>query len=114
MRAVEAFDAHIARLEYQSPACRNARLHEILGDFGLTVNRDGAAGETLQVDAKGLPGEPKGESVVDQPFAQHACTDFRPPEQFDGALLQDAGANAAGDMLAALAFENDAVDAVQV
>src|SRR5258707_4057512 len=114
MRAVEAFDTHVLRLEYQSAARRDAGLHEILGDFGLTVDRDGIAGETLQVDAKGLPGEPKGKSVVDQSFAQHPRADFRLHEQVHGPLLENSGADAAGDILRALAFEDDAVHAVLV
>src|SRR5579863_8305466 len=114
MRAVEPVDAHILCLEYQSRARRDAGLHEILGDLGLTVNRDGAAGQALQVDAKGLPGEPESEPVVDQSFAQHPLADVRLHEQVHGALFQDAGADAAGDIIAAPAFEDDAVDAVLV
>src|SRR6266851_1376760 len=114
MRAVKAFDAHIVCLEYQSRACRNAGLHEILGDFGLTVNRDSVAGQALQVDAKGLPSEPESEPVVDQALAQHPLADVRLHEQVHGPLLEDTGADAAGDILAALAFEDDAVHAVLV
>ncbi len=114
MRAAEAVDAHVACFEYQIRARRNARLDEIPGDFGLTVNRDGAARETLQVDAKGIPCEPDGEPLVDQALAQQPPADLRLHQQVDGPLLQDAGANAAGDIFAALTFENDAVDAMLV
>src|SRR5258707_1004543 len=114
LRAVEAFDAHIVRLEYQSSACRDAGLHEILGDFGLTINGDAVAGQALQVDAKRFPGEPESEPVVDQALAQHPLADVRLHEQVHRPLLQDAGADAAGDILATLAFEDDAVDAVLV
>jgi hypothetical protein len=112
MRALEAFDAHVARVEYQLRAGRRARLEEILGDFGLTVDRNGIARQTLQVDAKGASGEAQGKPVVDQPLAQQPLADVRLYQQFDRALLQDAGANARGDILAAAPLEHHAVDAV--
>jgi hypothetical protein len=51
---------------------------------------------------------------VHQPFALHPVAHLRLQEDIDGSLFQNAGADAAGNVLAAAALEHDVVDAVQL
>jgi hypothetical protein len=51
---------------------------------------------------------------VDQPLAQHPFAHLCLQEQIDGSLFQNAGTNAADNVLAAAALEHDIIDAVQL
>ena len=51
---------------------------------------------------------------MNEPLLQHPRTHFSLEQQVDRALLEDAGANAPGDIIAALPFHDDIVDAIQI
>jgi len=89
-----------------------ARIHQVTGDFGLAIGRDHlAAGELGHVNRVPLVFEHQFDGVVHGAFfadaAPHACF----VQQIHRDLLQDAGANATQHILAALALQNDVVNA---
>jgi hypothetical protein len=114
MIPVEPFDADVAGLEKELGAGCRARLHEILGHFGLTVHGHGASRETLEVDSKRAIGKSQCEAVVDQAFAQQALTDIRFDQEIHGALFEDSCTNPPFDVFARLPLEHHVVDTVTV
>jgi len=82
---------------------------EVLGDLRLAVDDDTiAAGKPGQVDAVAGAGEGDVEAFVDQRLAVQAFRHLGLAQQRHHAALQDAGADAAQDVAAALAFQDDA------
>jgi hypothetical protein len=114
MIAVKTRDADVARLEDGGAPGRRARVHEVLGHFGLSVNRHPIARKTLEVDAKRAAGESQREPVVHQSLALQTLVDLGRGKQINGALLEDSGADPPLDVAARLAFEHHAVDAVKM
>src|SRR5690606_33671581 len=69
------------------------------------------AGEAGQVDAVAASLHEQLEAVVDQSFLVHSPGHAEFIEQVGGDLLENAGADAAQHVIAALALEDDVVDA---
>jgi len=84
--------------------------HEVAGDFGLAVNHDMAIDKRRKVDALALTVEAQLHTVMDQSFLMHPGAGLRPVHQVDAPLFEHAGANAAQNIVGALALENDGVD----
>jgi hypothetical protein len=61
-----------------------------------------------------LPRELELDPVVDEPFALEPLPHPDLAQEIDGALLEDAGANALLDVLAAPVLEDDGIDPLQM
>jgi hypothetical protein len=106
--------ADVLGLEEELAAGRLAGGVEVLGDFGLAVDRHAAAGQGHEVDAPAATVNAEHDAVVDQALPVQALTDSSLVEQIHRPLLQDTGPDAAFDVRAAAALEDDALDAGQV
>ena len=92
-----------------------ARFVEVARELGLAVHNDGIAA-TVFVDVDALHRAVVGdkEAFVNFAFAIHAFAAFRFTHELGETVLQHARADAAQDVLAALPFEHDGVDALEV
>ena len=90
------------------------RCDQVLHDLLLPVDRDVTASELAQVDAVTRSLELELEPVVEQPLLAQACPDADLGQQLDCSGLEDAGAHAALDVLAAAGLEHDGIDPLQV
>src|SRR5690606_29453233 len=109
---IEAVDADVLGFVDGRRTGGGARVHQVARDLGLSV--DGhvlAAGEAGEVDAVALAVEAQLDPAVDQPLGVQPLSDAGLVEQVDCTLLEYAGADAAQHVVAALAFEDDRVDA---
>ena len=88
-----------------------ARLHQIAGEFGLSVDHDGPPGEAGEVDAQPAAAESETEAAMHQPFRMQPAGDAGPFGEPDETLLQYAGADAAEHMVARLPLEDQRFDA---
>src|SRR5271167_1570229 len=94
--------------------CRKERVDEIFGDFRLPVDRHSLAREPHEIDANAASGKSQAKAIMNQALLEHSLAELCTQEQFNSALLEDTGPNASGDVLKALPFENDVIDAVQI
>jgi hypothetical protein len=111
LAAVEVVQAHVRCLVDRGRPCARAGFHQVARQFGLAVGGDHlAAGEAVHVDGVPRP-EHQLDAVVDDAFAVTRSADAGFAQQVHGDLLQDAGADAAQHVVAALALDDDVVDA---
>src|SRR6516165_10018796 len=109
-----SFDVSDARVEClvdDRSTRRFASLHQIAGDFCLSINHHGLAGKRFKVDAVANAAEGNFGSIMDQAFLPHARPAAGLLEKSDSALLQDPGTNAAEHVLLRPLLENDRVNA---
>ena len=112
---VEVVDANVVRFEYDLTSGGQPRRDQILDDFVLSVNRDRAAArQPAQIDAMAAAGEAQLDAMMGQAEARETLTDAGLFEQVDGALLEQAGADALFDIAAAASLEHDRFDAGKV
>ena len=102
----------VGRLEVQLTAGRFPGEVEVLLDHRLAVRHELQPGVLLDVDEEVVAPRPgDAGAVVDLALGIHPSADPRVAEDADRTPLQHAGADAAEHVLAALAFEDDALDA---
>src|SRR4051812_29787515 len=113
--AVDALEAEVGDLEADVAARLEAAGDEVLDDLLLAVDGDRPpAGQPAQVDPVALAVEAQLDAVMDEPLACQAVAEPGLGQELDGALLEDAGADAVLDVLAAAGLEDDGVDALEV
>ena len=105
--AAEVVDRDVGRFVAHVTAGGHPGIAEVLLDFGLAVDRDLLAGETLEVNTMDAAGKGHLEAVVHDAFALESLTDSGLDQQIDSALLEQSRADARFDVLACLALEND-------
>ena len=111
MRAIEVVHAHSLRVVDRREPRRLARLHQVSGDFGLSV--DGhvpAASQALQVDTVATALKQHVKAAVHQALAVHARAHARFVEQVHRHLFQHAGADAAQYVVGALTLDDHGGD----
>ena len=88
---IEIMDRHILGLINQIAAHGSAGIHQILGHFGLTINRYGfATGSVLQIDAVAAPGKTNFDAIMYQSLAPHAIARLRHARaKLTGIVLND-------------------------
>ncbi len=102
---------HVGGLEVQLPAGGLAGEVEVLLDQRLAVRHELQTGVLLDVDEEVVAAGPcDAGAVVDVALGVHPRTDPGVAQEAHRPPLQHTGADAAEDVLAALAFEHDAVD----
>ena len=103
---------HVAGFVHRGQASGLAGVHQVAGDFGLAVHHDVfAAGQRVHVHPVALACVQHVKTTVHQSFGMHALAHTGFVQQVDGDLLQHPGADAAQHVVAALAFQNDGIDA---
>jgi hypothetical protein len=114
-RGIDFVKADGFRFVEELPAGGTASGREIFQDFVLRVDRDRfSAGEIGEINAMPSAIETQFDTGVDEAFAFKAVTDAGLFHQIDGALFEDAGANALLDIFLGTRFENDGVDSLQM
>src|SRR5271170_1063436 len=86
------------------------RSDQILDDFLLRIDRNPPSRELFEVDSMTGPTKAQFHSIVNQAFPVHALAHSHFSEQFDGALLENSGANPFFAILAAASLHNDRLD----
>ena len=111
---VDVVERHVVGLVEDQPASLVARCEQVLLHLGLAVHRDAAARERLQVDAEPASSSRQRQAPVHVRLAVEALAHAGRPQHLDGAVLEDPGPDATGDVGAAAPFDHDARDAAPV
>ena len=112
---LEVVHRDVRRLEVEISTGLEAETDQVLDDLGLTVDDDRpSVGEVAQRDAVPFTCELQFDAVVHEALAQHALARAGRDEEVDDRLLEDAGADACLDVLAAPILQDHRVDALQV
>src|SRR4051794_17017088 len=115
LAVVEVVDADVGDLEVQRQPRAEPRGDQVLDALGLPVDDDAApAGQLAERDVVPLAVELHVDAVVHDPLAMQPVADAGAVEEVDRALLEDAGADARFDVVAATVLEDDSVDARDV
>ena len=93
-------------------AGRGPSVDQILLHLGLPVDPHRAAGQFDEVDVVALVGPLQIDAAVPVSLALHPLAQSARPEQIDGGLLEDAGANPRRDILLRPDFQHYRLDAV--
>jgi len=114
-RGLKRADCDVVNLKVQGARCRGACFNEILDDFVLPVDGNRfACRQVGQIDAVPLSLKADVESLMTQPCTLETCADAHRRQQVHGTLLKDARSHAVDDVLAAMVFDNDGVDTIQM
>src|SRR5262249_10201793 len=103
-----------ARLEQNLTAVGVPPLDQVLHHLLLAVDGHALADEIAEIDVVQGAAEGKMDAVVEHALALHARTDAGFDQQVARPLLDQAGADAALDIIAAAVFQDDAVHALEV
>ena len=112
--ADQVVDGNVPCLEDDDAARSEMRRREVLHHLLLAVDNDPLAREVGEVDPVCPPSELELDTVMDEPFPVHPLADAGLPQDLDRAVLQHAGPDAPLDPGAALALDDDRVDAGEV
>ena len=104
-------DADTVDLEQQRPAIGEPALHQILHHFLLAVDGDALVHQRLEIDTVQLAIDADIDAVVENAFAFHALADAQLGQQIGGPMLDQAGADAVLDVIAAAVLDDDGLDA---
>jgi hypothetical protein len=109
---VEVVQAHVRRAVDGGEPFGRARFHQVARHLGLAVHRHLlAAREAVHVDAVARALEEQLDALVRQALGLGAGVDAGTRQQVHGDLFEHAGADAPQHVVAALAFDDDVVDA---
>ena len=108
-------DADAVDLEQQRPAIGKSALHQILHHLLLAVDGDALVDQRLEIDAVQVAID----ADIDAPvqvcaFGFHALADAHLGQQIGGPMLDQSGADAVLDVIAAAIFDDDRLDAGEV
>ncbi len=103
---------HLGSLIDRRAAGRLARQHQVACEFGLAIGRDHlAAGQPVHVDGMAGAAKHQLDAVMRGAALVYAGPDAGLAQQIDRDLLEDARPDAAEHVVAALALDDDVVDA---
>src|SRR5215472_3896966 len=109
--AGNALQGDIRDLEMDRSAIGEAGGDQVLHHLMLAVDRDGLAGEGLEVDAVTPARKADLDAGMAKPLALQAFAETRLLQEIDRALLQHTRPDAAFDIVPAAALQNDGIDA---
>src|SRR5262249_49160803 len=112
--AAKVVDAHVARLEQNLAAVGEPPRDQVLHHLLLAVDGHALADELAEIDVVQGAAEGKIDAVVEHALALHARADARFHQEVARPLLDQAGADAALDIVAAAVFQDDAVHALEM
>ena len=105
-------ELHVLDVEQDVATLSEAGCSQVLQNLVLRIDRNGASGQGLKVDAMSLAGETQPNPVVSKPLATDAVTNLQIRHQIDCGLLEHARSNRLFDFVPAAAFEHNRVDPV--
>ena len=114
MRAIDAMQREIGRLEHDLELALRRGGDQVAGQLGLAIDDNGLAGQRLDIDADHLVPIGEVEAVLDHGLAVHPFVQPQPVHEVGGHRLEHPCADAALDMIAARAFEQHAIDAFRL
>src|SRR5262249_28474270 len=106
--------AHVTRLEQNFPAVGEPPRDQVLHHLLLAVDGHALADELAEIDVVQGAAEGKVDAVVEHALALHARPDAGFHQEVARPLLDQAGADAALDIVAAAVFQDDALHALEV
>jgi hypothetical protein len=104
----------IVDLEQDLSAIGEPFRHEVLDHLLLPVDGDALAHQFTKVDVVERAIETEMDAVVGQPLALHALADAGVDQQIARPLLDQAGADAALDIVAVAVLDDDGLDALEM
>src|SRR5262245_13651161 len=105
-------EAHVVDLKQDLGALREPFRHQILDHLLLAVDGDALANQLAKIDVVQLATEAEMNAVVREAFALHALADAGVDQEIARPLLDQAGADAALDIITAAVLDDDRVDAL--
>src|SRR5215813_6554085 len=112
--AAKIVNAHVARLEQNLAAVGEPPRDQVLHHLLLAVDGHALADELAEIDVVQGAAEGKIDAVVEHALALHARADAGFDQEVARPLLDQAGADAALDIVAAAVFQDDALHALEV
>jgi hypothetical protein len=112
--AGEVMDADVARLEQDLTAVREAPVDQVLHHLLLTIDGHALADELAEIDVVQGAAEAEIDAVVEHALALHARAHADLDQEVARPLLDQPGADAALDIVAAAVLQHDGLDARQV
>src|SRR5262249_19077461 len=106
-RAGDIVQADVVDLEQDLGALRKSFRHQILDHLLLAVDGDALADELTKIDVVQLAAEAEMDAVVREAFALHALAHLGLDQKVARPLLDQAGADAALDIVAAAVLDDD-------
>src|SRR5262249_10510618 len=106
LRGFDAGEPHVAHAEEDLAVRVEAPLDEVLDHFMLRIERHALAREPLEVDAVAAPVEAQLDPLVDRALARHALSGADALQEIRRALLEQARADRAFDLLAAAVLDH--------
>src|SRR5262249_23204549 len=110
----EIVHAHVLDLEQYLATVGEAAGNEILHDFLLAINGYTLADQLAKIDVMQRAAEAEADAVMRQPFPLHALANADLDQKIARPLLDQAGADAALDVIATAVLQDDRVDACKV
>ena len=108
--AVKVMNADLARFIHSGQPGGRPRIHQVAGDFSLTISRHHlAAGQVCHSNAVALVFKHQLNRVVWCAFSRQALTSADLMQHIDGTLFQNARTDAAQNVVAALTLNDDVV-----
>ena len=109
--AVEVVHADVVDLERIAHAVGEQPRDQVLHHLLLAVDGDALADQLAEVDVMRLAAEAEMDAVVEHGLALQALADAGVDQQVGDPLLEQAGADAVLDIVAAAVLEDDRLDA---
>ena len=101
-------NGHLGRFINRLQPSPRAGLHQVARNLGLAIGGDEfATGQSVHINRVALAGKNQFDAVVWNAMGCHTCTHTRFMKHVNRGLLQYAGPDAAQDIVAALALDDD-------
>src|SRR5262249_29388957 len=110
----EVMHAHLLDLEQDLPTVGEPACDQVLDHLLLAVDGNAAADERLEIDLVQHAVHAELDTVVEHGLALEPLADAGPDQEIGRPMLDQAGADAAFDIVAAAVFEDDALDPVEM
>jgi hypothetical protein len=91
---------------------RGARLHQIAGDLGLTIDSDGLADQLAEIDAVSPAAEADLDALMDETLAVQSRSDTGAFQKTDRSLFDQPRSDAAQHIFAATLLDDHVVNSV--
>src|SRR6185312_516275 len=115
LRGIKIVDRNVFDFENDLAVRVETGRDEVFDHFLLAVDGDAAAaGQFKHIDAVRLSIEAQLEAVVTKAFAAHAVADAGFIEEIDCTLFENTGADTAFNVFAAVRFDDDGIDSLQM
>src|SRR4051794_37877103 len=112
--AGDVVEAHVVNFEQNLAAVGKPLCDQVLDDLLLAINGDALAHQLPKTDLVQRAVETEMNAVVGEPLALHALAHASIDQEITRPLLDQTGADAALDIVAAAVLDDDRVDALEI